>query len=572
MDELMRVALGEKAPDLVLADATVLDAAGGGFLPHRSLWIAGGRIARVAGVDEPIPHGVGVREVSGLTLVPGLMDGHTHMAGMFTPELVRALLPTGVTSLVIESMEFSCTHGRAGIHPLIDSLPDQPLRLYYTAPAHCGLISDEEPAPLTADELAELLADPRCLGLGETYWNNALAEGPQGERARRQIAQTLAAGKVAEGHTAGARGARLDAYVGLGVSSCHEPISVAEALEVYHRGLLLMLRHGGIRRDLEALRPLFDLGLDPSRLALVTDSVDPERLATWGHLDQVVREALELGVAPHLVYRMTSLNVAEHFRLEHLHGSLAPGRYADLVAIPDPGDFRPVLVMVGGVPVFDHGQVLAGPRPVTVEDALLRTVGVDAEHALALVGPPPRPPATGSVRAIEHVSTLVTRETVLAADVAAAEDLVPVLALERTRGEEGFWGFLKGFGLREGAYVSTAVWDSPNLVVVGRDAVSVKTALRRVAELGGGLVYARGEEVVAEHAMPICACAPFGTLEQVGAERRKLEHCLSGAGVPWDDPLLAVDTLTTPAIPHLRLTHRGYLRLRDRALLPREEA
>jgi adenine deaminase len=174
------------------------------------------------------------------------------------------------------------------------------------------------------------------------------------------------------------------------------------------------------------------------------------------------------------------------------------------------------------------------------------------------------------VRVIEHVTNLVTREAVLSAAEARTVDLTPVLAVERTRGEAAFWGFLRGFGLREGAYATTKTWDSPDLLVVGRDWTSVATAIRRIAENGGGGVFARGGEVLAENAAPICAVASSASLQQVRAGLRSLEQALERSGVAWESPLLTVDTLGTPAIPHLRVTHHGYVRLKDRAVLPRE--
>lgn len=578
-DSLWRVALRQEPPDTVISNARVFDAVGGGFVAERSVWIKDGRIARVAPSTEAAAPGGEEIDAAGLTLVPGLIDGHTHAVRLFVPEFVRALLPTGVTGAVIETMEYGATEGIAGVRLFVDALRDQPLRFYYTAPALCALTEDVESSPLTRDELDELLADPMCLGLGEVYWSNALLPNAQGRRIRAMMAQTLAAGKVVEGHTAGAKGARLDAYVALGVSSCHEPVSVEEALEVYSRGLFVMLRHGSIRRDLETLRPLFDLPLDFHRFALVTDSVDPLQLASWGYLDQVVREALALGIPPHVVYRMASTNVAEHFRLEGWVGHLAPGRWADLVAVPSPEEFAPTFVMVGGRTVAEKARVHVAARPVVVPTSLLTTVRVDAARALESAGPPPALPAVGRVRVIEYVTNLVTRETVFEAPEApeaseateaTEEDLVPVLAIQRTGGERSFWGLLKGLGLGEGAYATTLTWDSSDLLVVGRDRRAALTALRRVVELGGGGVYAVGEDVVAEAASPVCGIASLEPAERVRADLSALVAALRGAGVAWEDPLLAIDTLTTPAIPHLRITHRGYVRLRDRALLPLE--
>lgn len=564
----MRVALGEEPPDTVVVAGSVFDSVTGEFRRERALWIKDGRIARMAPASEEALRGARIIDASALTLVPGLIDGHTHLIRLFVPEFVRALVPTGVTSLVMETMEYGAANGIAGIRPFIDALRDQPLRFFYTAPGLCGLTEEEEVAPISSADFDGFLSDPLCLGLGETYWGNVLQPGLEGARVRELIARTLAAGKVAEGHTAGAKGARLDAYAALGISSCHEPISVQEALEVYSRGLFVMLREGGIRRDLERLRPLFDMPLDFGRFALVTDSVDPERLESWGYLDEVVREALEFGIAPQIVYRMVGANVAEHFRIDGDLGSLAPGRWADLVAIPSPEEFRPEFVMVGGNTVFDRGEALVIARPVTVAPELLRTLTLDPDGVLTSVGPPPAPPTDSPVRVIEYVSNLVTREVVLTPDEARRADLVPVLAVERTRGEQAFWGFLKGLGLREGAFATSSAWDSPDLLVVGRDSVAVRTALRRLVEIGGGLVYARGDRVVAESPTPVCGVASLEPAERVRADLRGVTEALRKAGVSWEDPILAVDTLTTPAIPHLRVTHRGYVRLKDRAVLP----
>jgi adenine deaminase len=199
---------------------------------------------------------------------------------------------------------------------------------------------------------------------------------------------------------------------------------------------------------------------------------------------------------------------------------------------------------------------------------LLATLSFDPERAAEQAGAPPAPAAGRPVRVIQHVSNLVTREAVLSPGEAAAADLLPVMALERARGRQAFWGFLDGFGLREGAFGTTLSWDSPDLVVLGRDETAVRTVLRRLVENGGGGVFARGGEVVAEFRAPVCAVSSLAPAAQVRREITALRSALQEAGARWEDPLLAVDTLTTPAIPHLRMTHRGYVRLRDRALLP----
>jgi adenine deaminase len=113
-------------------------------------------------------------------------------------------------------------------------------------------------------------------------------------------------------------------------------------------------------------------------------------------------------------------------------------------------------------------------------------------------------------------------------------------------------------------------WDSPDMIVVGCDHRSIKTVIERLKEIGGGGVYAIGKEIVAEFPAPLCGVASLKPMEIVGEEVKKLEASLRKNGVKWEKPALTVDTLTSPAIPHLRITHHGYVRLKDRKVLPLE--
>jgi adenine deaminase len=59
-------------------------------------------------------------------------------------------------------------------------------------------------------------------------------------------------------------------------------------------------------------------------------------------------------------------------------------------------------------------------------------------------------------------------------------------------------------------------------------------------------------------------------MEIVREEVRKLEESLRENGVKWEKPVHTVDTLGIPAIPHLRITHQGYVHVKDRKILSLE--
>jgi len=56
----------------------------------------------------------------------------------------------------------------------------------------------------------------------------------------------------------------------------------------------------------------------------------------------------------------------------------------------------------------------------------------------------------------------------------------------------------------------------------------------------------------------------------LNSELKKLEESLKRNGVRLEKPVLTIDTLGTPAIPHLRITHHGYVNLKDRKILSLE--
>ena len=555
-------ALGLVVPDTVITNATVFNVFTAAFEPDRELWVKEGLVAYTgaarAGASVAWDRGpTQVIDAGGMTVLPGLIDGHTHLPdAVGIEEFVRHVVPTGTTTLVMELMEVAMVGGETALRAFAAGLAVQPVRLFYTVPALAAPVDLGDVQPIPPHTLASFLDDPRCLGVGEVYWGSLLRDDEQGCRLRALAQAALERGKTVEGHGAGASGEKLQAYAALGPSSCHEAIDEAQARERLALGYRLMVREGGVRQELEQLKDVLAAAADPGRSILVTDSVDPGGLLERGYLEVAVRRALCLGLAPELVYRMVTINVAEHFRVDHLVGSLAPGRSADLVLIPSPGDYRPQLVMCRGQVIFRPGEPAAEPVPVSLPTDARRKIRLDLGPLVL--------PSGGRVRAMELVSRLVTRETLVdAGDV----DLLLAVALDRFGSGESFLGLLGGYGLRRGACATSITWDTTDVVAVGRDEESLRTALHRLEELSGGAVFAIGRQVVAELPAPIFSIISPEPLPVVVRRLAEVERALGENGVPWERPLLSLDTLTTAAIPHLRISRRGYVRLRDGAIL-----
>ena len=559
---LSEVALGNIPPDTFIANGKLFNVFTREFIQKQSVWIKDGMIAYVGpDHDPPKNDETEMIDAEGMILLPGLIEGHTHLNRCGIEEFIKHVIPGGVTTVIMETIEPGMIAGKEGIEYFVKGFEEQPIRFYYTVAPSCGLTPLEEINAPSNEELIPLLRDPKCLGVGEIYWGNIFLNGEQGERVRELVSLALGMGKRVEGHTAGASGRKLQAYTDFGVSSCHEPITEEEVMERLRLGYWVMVREGAVRKELPSIKGIFDKKIDFRKLILATDSMDPEGFISEGYLDASLKTALKLGVPPEVVYQMVTINVAEHFRLDHLIGSLSPGKMADIVIIPSPNEYSPQWVMCEGNVIFKEGKAMVEPRKAYFPDHLFYTVHVADE------GFPPLP-NKGKVRVMELVTNLVTKETIIDFEhPEESKDVIRLLALDRVGGGGAFMGLLKGLGLQRGAYGTTMSWDTIDMLVAGCDADSMKTVIERLREMGGGGVYAIGNEIISEIQTPLCGLHSLKPMEVLRDEIKKLEDSLKQNGVKIERPLLTIDTFGTPAIPHLRITHHGYVRLRDRQVL-----
>jgi adenine deaminase len=308
------------------------------------------------------------------------------------------------------------------------------------------------------------------------------------------------------------------------------------------------------------------------RCAFGTDDRHPADLLDEGHLDYLIRLTVDEGLDPIVAIQMASLNAAEWFRL-HDRGAIAPGKKADLVVFSDLKDFRPEMVMAGGTLVAQDGAPDGDWPAPTVEDSQVRdTIHVDWEQLSFDI-----PAATGQVRVIGIVpDQVVTEHLIEPASVAGGmavavpeRDLLKIAVIERhgRTGTVGL-GFVRGLGLTWGALAGSVGHDAHNLTVAGCDDVSMMTAAREVGDLGGGLVVAIGEKVLASVPLPIGGVMSDQPVETV---RRQMDNLIQSArdlGSTLHDPFMALGFLVLEVIPALKLTDQGLVDVEKFTLVP----
>jgi len=567
---LMEVALGRQTADLAIADADLVNVYSGEIIEGQSVAIKGRWIAYVgADIEAMIGPDTQIINAKGQVLIPGLIDAHTHIAWHYSaPEFVRQVAPGGTTLVVTEALEPYPVAGLNGVVDFLASTKDLPIKILATAPAMVSISSAAR--GISSEDLAVLLQRADIMGLGESYWQEVLKFPDVYLPA---LAQTLRSGKLLEGHSAGARDAKLNAYISAGVGSCHEPIDADQVLAGVRLGLYIMIREGSIRRDLKSIAAIKDAGIDLRRLVLVTDSLSAADLLAEGYMDGLVQKAIDYGFEPVNAIQMATLNPAEHFGLDHILGGIGPGKLADLVLIPDLRTIRAQLVVSNGQIISREGRLTAKVRKHRFEDASLDSVNLPEQlnaddFKIAVAGKV----SAVKVRIIEMVTDLVTKEThldlhaengQLAAD--PKNGIAKIAAIDRTHNPgKRFVGLIKGFGLNNGAVACSAAWDTSDIVVVGCSDTDMASAVNRIRELRGGAVVCANGRIAAEMALPVFGILSTEPIQTVAQQHKSLKRAAMTLGMTFADPLLSLITLTGAAIPYLRICEEGLVHLKER--------
>ena len=542
----LAVARGDEPADLVLAGGRVLSVFTREWL-EVDVAVVDGWIAGLGDYD-----GTETIDVRGRYVVPGFIDAHMHLEStkLLPDEFARLVLPLGTTAVVADPHEIANVLGTDGVHWLLDFCTDLPLDVYFMASSCVPASAFESPRRALNDgDLESLLRRRRVLGLAEMMNFPGVIAGNERELSKLR----LRGAEHVDGHAPGVSGKELNAYAASGIRSDHEALTLEEGRERLRAGIWLLIREASMARNLKALAPLIT-EFGPAQIAFCTDDRDPDDILDDGHINGMVRKAVEAGVAAEDALVVATLNPARWHELHHL-GAVAPGYRADLLVLPDLESFRPELVLKRGARV---GEIARPDVPEWVRQSVRIAPLSRADLAV---------PDCTRVRAIGLVPDQVVTESLVVN--ASADDLAKIAVVERhlATGRVGL-GFVHGSGLERGALASTVAHDAHNIVVVGISDDDMLSAVERVVELGGGIVAIDGGRVAAECPLPVAGLFSVAPLDEVIAQSRACNDAATALGWTGGTPFLTMSFLALSVIPALKITDRGLVDVERFELVP----
>ena len=514
--------------------------------------------------------GTDIIDAEGLYLCPGFIDSHTHLDFMLPfYALVPYALKGGTTTIVSECAMVATSCGLEGLQSFIESTKGYPIHCFFLAPPLTPPFpSMEDARGLTFHQFARMLKRKDFLGIGEAYWTRIVEHD---SLIFKRFALALSLRKTIEGHSAGARNDKLFQYLLTGITSCHESITMGEALEKLRFGIYVMIREGWIRRELDELYQLKDSGVDERRIILVSDVFDPVLLYSKGYMDVIVKKAIDYGFTPIQAIKMVTINPADYFGLRHL-GAIAPFRYADILFLKDISTIAIQKVMVNGKMVWSEGGLTSSVAPFKYPPTMIKTIKMD--HMIEDDFRIKAHRTKRRVRVIvivnetitcEKITTLPTSSGYTLGDIAL--DIIYVAVINRKSGKTISKGFIKGTGIRRGAVTTSVVWDTGNILVVGSTERDMALAVNRLIEIQGGYVVAKAGEIICDFSMPAYGLIPTSSMEEIVRRFRNFEWAMKEIGSILTNPLLTLQTIPFTGLPSLRITDKGIADIKAKHLV-----
>lgn len=570
LKKLIDTAAGRIPADVVIKNCKVVNVFSGKIV-EGDIAISGDQIAGIGDYE-----GLEVVDAKGRYAAPGFIDSHIHIESAYVSpeEIGRLLVPHGGTTIIADPHEIANVCGIRGLDYMMEAAKGTALDIKYVLPSCVPATPFEHAgAVINAPEMEEPIKREGILGLGEFMNFPGVIHADDAVLDKLMVAKNE--GKIIDGHVPGITGKEMNAYAAARILADHECSTVEEMEDRLERGMYILMRQGSACHNLRALIK----GVTPEnsrRCLLCSDDRQPKTILHEGHLDNHLRICVEEGLDAVTAIRMATLNAAECFGLSD-RGAIAPGYRADIVLMDDLTDFHVNRVWIEGKLVAEEGRYLPEMKKYDISSVkgsvIVKDFSAD-KFKMHL--------KSNRVNVIEILpGGVVTKKAT--AEITLDEagefvrdpqvDLVKTAVVERHTGTGNVaCGFLKGYGIKEGAVALSIAHDSHNIIVVGVNDEEMEFAVKSLIAQEGGIVLVKNGQVIESMPMPIAGLMSDQSGEWVEEKLTAIhEKAFSELGICGDvEPVMTLCFMSLAVIPEVKLTDMGLFDVTTFSFIPVE--
>ncbi len=580
---LSAVAMGVQSADLVIKGGKLINVCTKEIIDNIDVAIKNSRIALVGDASHCIGEDTKVIEANGRYISPGFLDGHIHVESsmMSVSEYAKAVVPHGTVGIYMDPHEICNVLGIDGVKYMIDDGKRTPLKNMVTMPSCVPAVPgfEDTGAFVGPKEVAECMKWDSMVGLGEMMNFPGIINSS--DHAHQIVGETLKANKTVTGHwSIPDTGKGLSAYIASGVRACHESTSKEEALAKMRLGMYAQFREGSAWHDLkDVARSITEENIDTRFAMLISDDTHPHTLVDEGHLDHIVRRAVEEGIDVLTAIQMVSINCAQAFHMDQNLGSVTPGKCADIVIIDNLTDLNIEEVIIDGNLVAIDGEMCIELEKYEFPEKATNTMHIKETITQDSFKIATDKKDSAEVRVIEIIPEKVgtferhikvpVKDSLIQAD--PDQDVLKAVVFERhhNTGTKGF-GFVKGFHIKDGAMASTVAHDAHNLLVVGSNDVDMAVAANALVECGGGMAVAQGGKLIGVLPLPIAGLMNNKPVDEMAEMVAEVSKSWETIGCDIVSPYMTMALIPLACLPELRLTNRGLVDCTTFSFVPLE--
>ncbi|WP_409296681.1 adenine deaminase C-terminal domain-containing protein [Peribacillus sp. SCS-26] len=543
---------GKIPPHILLTNARYLNQTFRKWI-EANIWIYDDRIIYVGDKLPENITGCEVVDCSGHYLVPGYIEPHAHPFQLYNPHTFAAYASQhGTTTLVNDNLMLFLQMENKKAFSLLKELRSLPATLYWWCRFDAQTeILNEETVFSHSNVKAWLEHDAVLQGGELTGWPKLLAGDDmmlhwiqEAKRMRKQI----------EGHFPGASEKTLAKMMLMGAGCDHEAMTGKEVLVRLLQGYTVSLRHSSIRPDLPGLlEEILEFGLENFDKFFFTTDGSPPSFYEEGVIDRLIKLAIDKGVPLVDAYNMGTINAANYYNIEHLHGSIATGRVANINFLTEPENPAPVSVLAKGKWVKREGEPLDFNQGFDWEGygfgplALEWDIEMDDLQFSMPFG-------------IEMLNDVITKPFSVSFDL-SEDQLSPDhdLSFLMMLGRDGTWRIntvIKGFADSLGGFASSYS-NTGDIILIGKNKEDMLAAFHRMKEMGGGIVIAEDGRAVYEMQLGLNGLMSDKKLELLIHEEKELIRMLKERGYKFNDPIYTLLFFSSTHLPYIRITPKG---------------